>query len=122
MTCCAPSCDHGDDQHDHQSSESAAGGAPSTTMVALRGGPFDMGSAGSEAYPADGEAPVHTVELAPFSIDTVAVSIARFAEFVETTGFVTEAEHFGWSFVFGGFLPDDFPDTCGVPVVQQQNQ
>ena len=83
-------------------------------MVALRGGPFDMGSAGSEAYPADGEAPVHTVELAPFSIDTVAVSIARFAEFVETTGFVTEAEHFGWSFVFGGFLPDDFPDTCGV--------
>jgi len=73
-----------------------------------------MGSEGSEAYPADGEGPVHAVELTPFSIDTVAVSIARFEEFVEATGFVTEAEHFGWSFVFGGFLPDDFPDTRGV--------
>jgi formylglycine-generating enzyme required for sulfatase activity len=62
----------------------------------------------------NGEAPVHTVELTPFSIDTVAVSIARFEEFVEATGFVTEAEHFGWSFVFGGFLPDDFPDTRAV--------
>lgn len=83
-------------------------------MLRLPGGAFDMGSEGSEAYPADGEAPVHEVELAPFSIDAVAVSIARFEEFVESTGFVTEAEHFGWSFVFGGFLPDDFPDTRGV--------
>jgi formylglycine-generating enzyme len=83
-------------------------------MIRLPGGAFDMGSAGSEAYPADGEEPVHRVELAPFSIDKVTVSVARFEEFVETTGFVTEAEHFGWSFVFGGFLPDDFPDTRGV--------
>ena len=27
---------------------------------------------------------------------------------------MTEAEQFGWSFVFAGFLPDDFPDTRGV--------
>jgi sulfatase modifying factor 1 len=83
-------------------------------MVSLPGGAFDMGSDGSEAYPADGESPVHTVELTAFSIDTVAVSIARFEEFADATGFVTEAEHFGWSFVFGGFLPDDFPDTRAV--------
>jgi formylglycine-generating enzyme required for sulfatase activity len=83
-------------------------------MAKLPGGAFDMGSTGSEAYSADGEAPVHTVELTPFSIDTVTVSIARFGEFVDSTGFVTEAERFGWSFVFGGFLPDDFPDTRGV--------
>ena len=83
-------------------------------MVPLPGGGFRMGSSGSEAYADDGESPVHAVELTPFSIDTVTVSIGRFAEFVDTTGFVTEAEHFGWSFVFGGFLPDDFPDTRAV--------
>src|SRR6185295_8489834 len=27
---------------------------------------------------------------------------------------VTAAERFGWSFVFGGLLPDEFPDTRGV--------
>ena len=39
---------------------------------------------------------------------------ARFAEFVAATGFRTDAETYGWSFVFGGFLPDDFPDTRSV--------
>ncbi len=29
-------------------------------------------------------------------------------------GYVTEAERFGWSFVFGGFLPEDFPATRAV--------
>jgi sulfatase modifying factor 1 len=80
-------------------------------MVALAGGRFRMGSSGSEAYAADGEAPVHNVELTPFSIDAVAVSNARFETFAETTGYVTEAERFGWSFVFAGLLPDEFPET-----------
>ena len=84
------------------------------TLVPLPGGEFRMGSSGTEAYADDGESPVHTVELTPFSIDTIAVSIGRFAEFVDITGFLTEAEHFGWSFVFGGFLPDAFPDTRAV--------
>ena len=84
------------------------------TIRWLAGGSFRMGSAGREAYPADGEAPVHNVDLSPFSIDSVAVSNDRFDTFVSQTGFVTEAERFGWSFVFAGFLPDDFPDTRGV--------
>ena len=29
-------------------------------------------------------------------------------------GYVTEAERFGWSFVFAGLLPDDFPPTRAV--------
>ena len=37
-----------------------------------------------------------------------------FAAFVDATGHVTEAERFGWSFVFAGFLPDDFPPTRAV--------
>ena len=73
-----------------------------------------MGAVGSMSYPADGEAPVHAVELRPFAIEPVAVSNDRFAEFVTATGHITDAETFGWSFVFGGFLPDDFPDTRAV--------
>jgi len=59
-----------------------------------------MGSESSEAWPADGESPVRSVELAPFHIDTKAVTVAEFRDFVDATGFKTEAEHFGWSFVF----------------------
>ena len=80
-------------------------------MVALDGGTFRMGSVEARAYPADGEGPIHDVELSPFRIDAHAVTTTRFAEFVDATGHVTEAERFGWSFVFAGFLPDDFPDT-----------
>jgi formylglycine-generating enzyme required for sulfatase activity len=57
---------------------------------------------------------VHDVELGPFGIDRYAVSNARFGEFVASTGYITDAERYGWSFVFGGLLPDDFPDTRAV--------
>jgi formylglycine-generating enzyme len=42
------------------------------------------------------------------------VSNADFAAFVAESGYITEAERFGSSFVFGGLLPDDFPPTQGV--------
>ena len=73
-----------------------------------------MGSIGESAYPADGEGPVHEVELSPFRIEPFAVTNERFADFVDATGFVTEAQRFGWSFVFAGLLPDEFPDTRSV--------
>ena len=83
-------------------------------MVDLDGGSFRMGSVDERAYPADGEGPIHVVELRPFRMDRLAVDNHRFAAFVDATGHVTEAERFGWSFVFAGFLPADFPDTRAV--------
>jgi formylglycine-generating enzyme required for sulfatase activity len=83
-------------------------------MLRLDGGSFLMGTEAADGYPADGEGPVHRVTLRPFAIEAWAVTNARFAEFVGATGHVTSAEEFGWSFVFGGLLPDDFPDTRGV--------
>ncbi|MDG2111759.1 MAG: SUMF1/EgtB/PvdO family nonheme iron enzyme, partial [Actinomycetota bacterium] len=80
----------------------------------MAGGRFLMGTDHAVAYPEDGENHVHEVEVAPFEIDTCAVSNSRFAEFVAATGFVTDAERYGWSFVFGGLLPDDFEETRGV--------
>jgi formylglycine-generating enzyme required for sulfatase activity len=64
-----------------------------------------MGNPRDDGYAADGEGPVHGVTLDPFWMDATAVSNARFREFVEETGYVTEAETFGWSFVFHAFLP-----------------
>ncbi|HEY5859275.1 MAG TPA: formylglycine-generating enzyme family protein [Actinomycetota bacterium] len=73
-----------------------------------------MGDESEWAYPGDGEGPVHEVLLRPFAVDPYTVTNAAFSRFVEATGHVSEAERDGWSFVFGGFLPDDFPDTRAV--------
>jgi formylglycine-generating enzyme len=83
-------------------------------MVALAGGTFLMGADDPDGFPEDGEGPVREVELNAFEMDPVAVSNQRFAEFVDETGHVTDGERYGWSFVFGGLLPDEFPDTRGV--------
>jgi formylglycine-generating enzyme len=73
-----------------------------------------MGDGSDWSYPGDGEGPVHEVDLRAFQIDRFALSNQRFAEFVDATGWQTDAERFEWSFVFGGLLPDDFPPTRGV--------
>jgi formylglycine-generating enzyme required for sulfatase activity len=83
-------------------------------MVPLAAGAYRMGTAGPFAYPADGESPVHKVELSAYSIGAYTVTNRDFAEFVAVTGHRTQAERDGWSFVFGGLLPDDFPDTRAV--------
>ena len=73
-----------------------------------------MGDESAWAYPGDGEGPVHKVSVRPFAIDPYTVTNAAFAQFVGATGHVTDAERYEWSFVFGGFLPDDAPETRGV--------
>ena len=73
-----------------------------------------MGADDEAAYPADGEGPLQAVYVDAFSIDAYAVTNAQYDAFVSATGHVTEAEGFGWSFVFGGLLPDEFPLTRGV--------
>ena len=93
---------------------SRGGEQDAANLVDLDGGVFAMGSEDRWAYPEDGETPVRQVEVAPFSIGAYAVSNAEFGRFVEETRYVTQAERFGWSFVFAGLLPDDFPPTQGV--------
>jgi formylglycine-generating enzyme required for sulfatase activity len=73
-------------------------------MVALPGGAFLMGTDDAEGFPADGEGPVRRVQVPPFWIDRTAVTNAQFAAFVQATGYRTEAERLGWSFVFHLFL------------------
>ncbi len=68
-------------------------------MLRLEGGTFLMGS--DRFYPE--EAPIREVEVAPFMVDETPVTNARFARFVEETGYVTLAEN----------APDaaDYPDA-----------
>ena len=91
-----------------------AGGRPPTRWSRCPAGRYRMGDESEWSYPGDGEGPVHDVELASFRIDRYAVTNRDFAAFVEATGWRTDAERFGWSFVFGGLLPDEFPPTRGV--------
>lgn len=63
-----------------------------------------MGNDGDYGFTADGEGPVHRVSLRPFFIDETAVTNEQFNAFVNATGYRTEAERIGWSFVFQGHL------------------
>ena len=74
-------------------------------MAHIPGGAFLMGSDDGAGFPADGEGPVREVEVSPFFIDETAVTNAQFGRFVRATGYSTEAERFGWSFVFHSFVP-----------------
>ncbi|MCA9120485.1 MAG: formylglycine-generating enzyme family protein [Planctomycetales bacterium] len=69
-------------------------------MVKLEGGRFLMGCDGPKAWSADGEGPVREVTVDSFLLDSCVVSNEQFARFVDDTGYKTDAERFGWSFVF----------------------
>ena len=75
-------------------------------MVALAGGEFLMGTEDRDGFPADGEGPIRRVTLQPFFVDVFPVRNGDFARFIEATQYITEAEQFGWSFVFAGDLGD----------------
>ena len=83
-------------------------------MITIPAGEFTFGSDDEYAYPADGEGPVRSVSLDSFRIDRSAVTNSRFRAFAEATGHRTDAERLGWSYVFAGLLPEDFPPTHGV--------
>lgn len=84
----------------------AAGPIGKEGMVLIPGGKFLMGTDDREGFPADGEGPVREINLKPFYIDTCAVTNADFKQFVDATNYKTEAESFGWSFVFHLFVSE----------------
>ena len=59
-----------------------------------------MGDASDDGRPADGETPRHQVELSAFTIDATSVTNTDFAQFIDATGYRTDAERFGFSAVF----------------------
>ena len=77
-----------------------------TRMVRLDGGTFTMGTDSEVGFSQDGEGPPREVALDPFYVDKYAVTNAEFYQFVDETGYTTEAERFGWSFAFYDFVDD----------------
>lgn len=85
--------------------------------VSILGGESLIGTS-SPILPLDGEGPLRKTRIKPFQMDETAVTNARFRQFVNDTGYITEAETFGNSFVFFQFLPDkmrDAPDYGPAP-------
>jgi len=108
--CCAPSRSDEPTTHDAPTVD-ATGVLPDLIEVAA--GDFVMGTDHGR-FPADVEGPIRTVTTADFAIAAAPVTNEEFAEFIAATGIETFAESDGWSFVFGGLLPDEFPPTRGV--------
>ncbi|MGQ4556303.1 SUMF1/EgtB/PvdO family nonheme iron enzyme [Halobellus sp. GM3] len=80
-------------------------------MVRLGGESFVMGTDDDVGFAEDGEGPARTVSVDPFFIDRYAVTNAEFLQFVKDTGYSTDAERFGWSFVFEDFVAEEDSDA-----------
>lgn len=66
----------------------------------------------------DGESPLRQKRLKPFQIGVTSVTNEQFAAFIKDTGYVTDAERFGWSFVFWAQVPKHIVETQGVRDVE----
>lgn len=86
--------------------DAAVARAVRARLVEIPAGSFDMGSEDADAIEGDGEGPVRRVEVARFLIGAEAVTVDDFASFVDATGYRTQSELFGWSFVFHAFIGD----------------
>lgn len=105
-SCCSPTNFCTDSNTENKSSFQGMKAASAIDLTQIDAGSFLMGSESAEAMPTDGEGPVREVFLDRFSIGTATVSNSEFLEFVESTGYVTEAEATTWSFVFVGQLSE----------------
>ena len=83
----------------------SAGGVRPSRLVTLGPSVVRMGS-DDGILPQDGEGPSRLVAVKAFALDPTAVTNRWFAAFADETGYRTEAEMFGWSFVFRNFVPD----------------
>ncbi|MEM6430366.1 MAG: formylglycine-generating enzyme family protein, partial [Deinococcota bacterium] len=119
-SCCQPARVGSEPKPHHAEDVTSARNATSTQqaqevtftpeLVHISGGDFLMGST-DPSFPDDHEGPVRQVEVDSFWISPFSVTNADFQQFITATDYVTEAERFGWSYVFYMFLPTGHPPT-----------
>ncbi|HET7116747.1 MAG TPA: formylglycine-generating enzyme family protein [Hanamia sp.] len=128
-SCCAASREPSAKTDTDVMVEKKSSAAFTDNMIKLTGGTFLMGTNDEEGFPDDGEGPIREITLDPFYIDPTTVTNFQFAEFINATGYKTDAERFGWSFVFYGLLAEEdqkadykvaapTPWWCAVPGAQ----
>jgi sulfatase modifying factor 1 len=86
------------------------------SMIHIPAGEFDMGTDNLDGFPSDGEGPIRKVKMDAFYISPYAVTNEEFQAFVNDTGYITEAEQFGWSYVFHLLVSDEVKlNVANVP-------
>lgn len=86
-------------------------------MIRIDTGTYHIGT-NKPVFVADGEGPRREVTLNSFYMDKFEVSNEEFDAFVTATGYTTEAEGFGDSFVFEDFLAQNLKDKIKQAVAQ----
>ena len=116
-SCCTPA--RGGETTVSQIAIAPLAGANALRDAAMRipGGMGLLGTARA-GIPDDGETPLRKKSIKPFRIGATTVTNAEFDAFVTATGYVTEAERFGWSFVFWAQVPRAIGATRGVVDVE----
>jgi len=115
MGCCSASRDgivakdHASDSEGHVS---GSGSGRLGELIEVPAQTFAMGSEESYANPTDGESPVRNLTIEAFWIGAAPVTNLEFSKFVLETGYETEAESEGWSFVFAGQLSEKTFETA----------
>lgn len=115
--CCAPSRDGGAAGPD--APPVAANGQPpvlETVEIPATSRPV-LGTS-APLIPNDGEELRRSGPLRSFRITPTTITNAQFAAFVDATGYVTEAERFGWSFVFWSEVPASIPESQAVAGIE----
>lgn len=115
MTCCPTRPDTGAKEDTEKTPDPKLTEVTKSERVFLKGGSFIMGTS-DRILLDDGERPERKAKVGAFHVDVGAVSNERFAAFINATGYKTEAEEFGWSFVFHQFLdnPENYEGVLGT--------
>lgn len=100
--CCTPAAERPASAAPAPLAARARAGHLDVAFAAIAGGRVRVGT-DQPVIVADGEGPARAVEVAPFEMSVDPITCAAFAGFVLDTGYVTEAERFGWSLVFWRF-------------------
>ncbi len=70
--------------------------------MAVQAGTFQMGCTSEQSDCDDDEKPTHSVTVDDFYIGKYEVSIAQFKAFIDDTGYKTDADKEGWSYLWRG--------------------
>lgn len=109
-TCCAPRTGRNDLTPTNVDASSCE--VP-RDFVDIPGGIGFVGT-NSQHLPLDEEGPLQSAKIKPFRMAACAVSNAEFARFIQETDYQTDAERYGWSFVFHDQVPENFGATQAV--------
>lgn len=73
-------------------------------MIKVPSGNYLIGTNSADGFVKDKEGPQVEIQLESFEISCTTITNQEFQQFVQETGYVTEAEQYGWSYVFHYFL------------------